>query len=97
MIERGFDATYIFVFSSFVLLGIVDSVLTYIGVMSGLVEANIFLHPIIQSGWIFFFIFKLLVYGILAKICIDLKSRLIPISMTFIGLAVVTWNISLLI
>ncbi len=97
MLDQKYDETYIFIFSSFILLGLIDSITTYIGVASGLAEANLFMHHIIQSGWIVFFVFKLAFYGLIAKLCMDLKSRLLPIGLTFLGVVVVMWNVSLLI
>lgn len=88
--ERG-GTCYALVF--FLLLGIVDSFLTYVGVnYLGLVEANVLINFLIQSGWGVFFVFKVVVYGFLAMLSLSFNHYPLAPLITFFGAGVVTWN-----
>jgi hypothetical protein len=77
----------------FVLLGIVDPLLTYVGVKHlGLIEANALINSLIQSGWSFFFLFKVMVYGLLARLSLSFNHYPSGPLITFFGAGIVTWN-----
>lgn len=90
--ERSFRLAILF----FILFGVVDSILTYLGVsFLGLKEANILMARLISAGWAFFFLFKIIFYSFLSYIamCVD-KEGLIGYGLTISGMMLVTWNIA---
>lgn len=77
----------------FVLLGVVDPFLTYIGVNHyGLMEANLLIDSLIQNSWSLFFLFKVAVYGVLARFSLFFNHYPSGLVITFFGAGVVTWN-----
>lgn len=77
----------------FVLLGVVDPLLTYIGVSHfGLTEANWIVGFLIQHSWEVFFLFKITVYGSLAWITLSFNRYPSGPLLTFFGMGVVLWN-----
>jgi len=80
----------------FLLFGIVDSVLTYLGVsFFGLKEANILMAKLISIGWGFFFLFKILFYSFLSYISLNIdEKRLIGYGLNISGMMLLTWNVT---
>ena len=77
----------------FILLGIVDPFLTYVGVSHfGLTEANIFIALIIQYSWEVFFLFKIMIYGGLAWLTLCFSRFPLGLLITYFGMGVVLWN-----
>lgn len=83
---------------SFILFGIVDSILTYVGIaFFGLTEVNLFMRRLIDMGWPVFFIFKTSLYAMLACIAIEIdKTGLANYGLSMLGFTVVLWNILML-
>jgi|GEM_PF-5169150 hypothetical protein len=79
--------------ASFILLGIVDGVLTYLGVnLFGLIEGNILMRTLIERGWFYFFAFKIAVYATLARASLYIYPRIAPPVLTALGAGVVIYN-----
>jgi hypothetical protein len=77
----------------FILLGIVDPILTYVGVKHfGLIEANVLIGLLIQYSWEVFFLFKLMVYGGLAWLTLCFSRFPSGLLITYLGIGVVFWN-----
>jgi len=82
-----------FAIGSFVLMGILDSVLTYFGVSYlGLVEGNAFMHILIEKSWFYFFFFKIVVYSSLAWMSLKVLPRVAPQTLFGLGAGVVLYN-----
>ncbi|NOZ58271.1 MAG: hypothetical protein GXO66_01635 [Euryarchaeota archaeon] len=83
--------------ASFVLLGIVDGVLTYLGVsIFGLVEGNLLMRALIEKGWFYFFALKVVVYALLAKASLYIYPRVAPAVLSAMGAGVVVHNFALI-
>jgi len=89
MDRRGYGYAIAF----FVLLGIVDSLLTYLGVnYLGLIEGNALMNFLIEKNWGFFFLFKIVVYGLLAKASLTFNRYPSGPLIAFLGAGIVSWN-----
>ena len=78
----------------FILLGIVDPILTYVGVSHfGLMEANWIVGFLIQYSWEVFFLFKIMVYGGLAWVTLSFNHYPSGPLITYFGMGVVLWNV----
>lgn len=87
--RRGYGYAIAF----FLLLGVMDSFLTYFGVKHlGLIEGNALMNFIIDKGWSIFFIFKIAVYGFLARVSLNFNHYPSGPLITFFGAGVVSWN-----
>ena len=83
--------------ASFLLLGILDGVLTYLGVnIFGLIEGNVFMRALIEKSWFYFFAFKIVVYAALAKASLSIYPRIAPPVLTAMGAGVVFYNTMLI-
>jgi len=84
--------------TSFILLGVVDGLLTYIGVsLFGLSEGNLLMRSVIERGWLYFFAIKIAVYGALARASLLILPRVAPVVLTAIGAGVVAYNSALIL
>ncbi len=86
-----------FALASFILLGVVDGLLTYLGVsLFGLIEGNVFMRALIEQSWFYFFAFKIVVYALLARASLYIYPRIAPMVLSAIGAGVVVHNLSLI-
>jgi hypothetical protein len=89
MSRRGYGYAIAF----FMLLGVIDSLLTYFGVnFLGLIEGNALMNFLIEKSWGFFFFFKIAVYGLLAKASLTFNHFPSGPLIAFLGAGVVSWN-----
>ncbi len=87
--RRGYGYAIIF----FILLGVVDSILTYLGVnYLGLIEGNALMNSLIEKSWGSFFFFKIAVYGLLAKASLTFNHYPSGPLIAFLGAGIVSWN-----
>ena len=83
--------------ASFLLLGIVDALLTYLGVnLFGLVEGNVLMRALIERGWLYFFALKLGLCALLAGASLRIYPRVAPLVLSTIGAGVVVHNFALI-
>ena len=83
--------------ASFVLLGIVDGMLTYLGVsLFGLIEGNLLMRALIEQSWLYFFALKIAVYALLAQASLYILPRIAPATLALLGAGVVVHNLSLI-
>jgi hypothetical protein len=83
--------------ASFILLGIVDGLLTYLGVsLFGLIEGNLLMRALIERSWLYFFALKVVVYALLAKASLYIYPRIAPAVLSAMGAGVVVHNFALI-